>query len=90
MLIALGLGVLIGDGFLVVQCEKIEEMDNVGRALLKYAKAWGQACGSTSTARACWRTASRATGTRCAKNWRPPKRMWKRKWCSSVMPTWLI
>ncbi|MEZ0388383.1 MAG: hypothetical protein ACAI34_15015 [Verrucomicrobium sp.] len=41
VLIALGLGVLIGDGFLVVQCEKIEEMDNVGRALLKYAKALG-------------------------------------------------
>lgn len=41
VLIALGLGVLIGDGFLIVQCEKIEEMDNVGRALLKYAKALG-------------------------------------------------
>ena len=29
------------DGFLIVQCEKIEEMQNVGRALLKYAKALG-------------------------------------------------
>lgn len=41
VLLALGLGTLIGDGFLVVQCEKIEEMENVGRALLKYAKALG-------------------------------------------------
>src|SRR6186713_1007993 len=41
VLIALGLGTLIGDGFLVVQCEKIEEMENVGHALLKYAKALG-------------------------------------------------
>jgi len=41
VLISLGLGMLIGDGFLVVQCEKIEEMENVGRALLKYAKALG-------------------------------------------------
>jgi hypothetical protein len=41
VLIALGLGTLIGDGFLIVQCEKIEEMENVGRALLKYAKALG-------------------------------------------------
>lgn len=41
VLISLGLGTLIGDGFLVVQCEKIEEMENVGRALLKYSKALG-------------------------------------------------
>ena len=41
VLIALGLGTLIGDGFLLVQCEKIEEMENVGRAILKYAKALG-------------------------------------------------
>jgi hypothetical protein len=41
VLIALGLGTLIGDGFLIVQCEKIEEMENVGHALLKYAKALG-------------------------------------------------
>jgi hypothetical protein len=41
VLLSLGLGMLIGDGFLVVQCEKIEEMENVGRAILKYAKALG-------------------------------------------------
>jgi len=40
-LISLGLGTLIADGFLVVHCEKVEEMENVGRALLKYAKALG-------------------------------------------------
>ena len=41
VLLALGLGALIGDGFLIVQCEKVEEMENVGRAVLKYAKALG-------------------------------------------------
>lgn len=39
--ISLGLGALIADGFLVVQCEKVEAMDDVGRALLKYAKSLG-------------------------------------------------
>lgn len=41
VVIALGLGMLIGDGFLIVQCEKIEEMERLGRALLRYAKALG-------------------------------------------------
>ena len=41
VVLALGLGMLIGDGFLIVQCEKIEEMEKIGRALLRYAKALG-------------------------------------------------
>ena len=41
VLISLGLGALIADGFLVVQCEKVEAMEDVGRALLKYAKSLG-------------------------------------------------
>ncbi len=41
VLLSLVLGSLIADGFLVVHCEKIEEMENVGRALLKYSKALG-------------------------------------------------
>jgi hypothetical protein len=41
VLLSLALGSLIADGFLVVQCEKIEEMSNIGRALLKHAKALG-------------------------------------------------
>jgi hypothetical protein len=41
VLISLALGNLIADGFLVVHCEKIEEMENIGRTLLKYAKALG-------------------------------------------------
>ncbi len=41
VLLSLALGSLIADGFLVVHCEKIEEMENVGRALLKHAKALG-------------------------------------------------
>ncbi len=40
-IISLGLGTLIADAFLIVHCEKIEEMENVGRALLKYSKALG-------------------------------------------------
>lgn len=39
--VSLSLGTLIADGFLVVQCEKVEEMDNIGRALLKHAKILG-------------------------------------------------
>ena len=41
VLVSLGLGALIADGFLVVQCEKVEAMEDVGRALLKYAKSLG-------------------------------------------------
>lgn len=39
--VSLGLGALIADGFLVVQCEKVEAMEEVGRAMIKYAKALG-------------------------------------------------
>ena len=39
--VSLSLGTLIADGFLVVQCEKVEQMDNIGRALLKHAKILG-------------------------------------------------
>jgi hypothetical protein len=39
--VSLSLGALIADGFLVVQCEKIEQMENIGRSLLKHAKVLG-------------------------------------------------
>ncbi len=39
--VSLSLGGLIADGFLIVQCEKVEEMNNIGRALLKHAKVLG-------------------------------------------------
>lgn len=41
VLVSLGLGGLIADGFLIVQCEKVEAMEDVGRALIKYAKVLG-------------------------------------------------
>jgi len=41
VLLSLALGELIADGFLVVQCEKVEAMESVGRGLLRYAKALG-------------------------------------------------
>jgi hypothetical protein len=41
ILVSLGLGSLIADGFLIVQCEKVEAMEDVGRALIKYAKVLG-------------------------------------------------
>lgn len=41
VLVSLGLGTLIADGFLIVQCEKVEEMEAVGRAMIKYGKALG-------------------------------------------------
>ena len=40
-LVALGLGTLISDGFLVVQSEEIEELENIGRAILKQAQVLG-------------------------------------------------
>jgi hypothetical protein len=39
--VSLSLGTLIADGFLVVQCEKLEEMNDIGRSLLKHAKILG-------------------------------------------------
>lgn len=39
--VSLSLGTLIADGFLIVQCQKTEEMSDVGRALLKHAKVLG-------------------------------------------------
>jgi|JI6StandDraft_1071083.scaffolds.fasta_scaffold08620_7 hypothetical protein len=41
VLVSLGLGSLIADGFLIVQCEKVEAMEDVGRALIKYSKVLG-------------------------------------------------
>ncbi len=40
-LVALGLGALISDGFLIVQSEQIEELENIGRAVLKQAQVLG-------------------------------------------------
>ncbi len=39
--VSLNLGALIADGFLIVQCEKVEEMTDIGRSLLKHAKVLG-------------------------------------------------
>lgn len=41
VIVSMGLGTLIADGFLIVQCEKVEEMESVGRAMIKYGKALG-------------------------------------------------
>ncbi len=40
-LVALNLGVLIGDGFLSVQSEKISDIEDIGRAILKHGKVLG-------------------------------------------------
>ncbi|MES2705991.1 MAG: hypothetical protein V4726_05245 [Verrucomicrobiota bacterium] len=40
-LVALSLGVLIGDGFLSVQTEKVSDLEDIGRAVLKHAKTLG-------------------------------------------------
>ncbi len=37
-LVSLGLGVLIGDGFLAAQSEKIEDLEDIGRAVLRHSK----------------------------------------------------
>lgn len=41
VIVAMGLGTLIADGFLIVQCERVDEMEAVGRAMIKYGKALG-------------------------------------------------
>jgi hypothetical protein len=41
VIVSLGLGTLIADGFLIVQTEKVDEMEFVGRAMIKYGKALG-------------------------------------------------
>ena len=38
-MVSLSLGVLIGDGFLSAQSEKVEDLENIGRAVLRHAKA---------------------------------------------------
>lgn len=38
-LAALSLGVLVGDGFLSAQSEKVDDLEDIGRAVLKHAKA---------------------------------------------------
>lgn len=40
-MVALSLGVLIGDGFLSVQTEKVSDLEDTGRAVLKHAKVLG-------------------------------------------------
>ncbi len=40
-LIALNLGLLIGDGFLSAQSEKVSDLEDIGRAILKHAKVLG-------------------------------------------------
>ncbi len=40
-IVALGLGALISDGFLVVQAEKVSELEKIARAVLKQAKVLG-------------------------------------------------
>ncbi len=39
VLVALSMGVLIGDGFLAAQTEQVEDLENIGRAVLRHAKA---------------------------------------------------
>jgi hypothetical protein len=41
VLVSLGLGSIISDGFLIVQCEEVYAMEDVGRALIKYGKVLG-------------------------------------------------
>lgn len=41
VIVSLGLGTLIADGFLIVQTEKVDDMEFVGRAMIKYGKALG-------------------------------------------------
>lgn len=50
-LVALSLGTLIGDGFLSVQTEKVSDLEDVGRAVLKFARSLGAGDRVTSHAK---------------------------------------
>lgn len=41
VMVSLGLGTLIADAFVLVQCERIDNMEVVGRSLIQYAKVLG-------------------------------------------------
>jgi hypothetical protein len=49
--VALSLGVLIGDGFLAVQSEKVSDLESVGRSVLKHAKVLSAGARVTEHAR---------------------------------------
>lgn len=50
--VALSLGVLIGDGFLAAQSEKVEDLENIGRAVLRHAKVLAAGARVTEHAKA--------------------------------------
>ena len=51
-LAALSLGVLVGDGFLSAQSEKVDDLEDIGRAVLKHAKALAAGHGGVAEAAA--------------------------------------
>jgi hypothetical protein len=87
IIVSMGLGTLIADGFLIVQCEKVEEMESVGRAMIKYGKALGAGNRMNKHSRACLSTASRATGRTSASSSPKRRRMSRRKWSCCGMWT---
>jgi hypothetical protein len=50
--VALSLGVLVGDGFLAAQSEKVDELENIGRAVLRHAKVLSAGARVTEHAKA--------------------------------------
>ncbi|HEX2749774.1 MAG TPA: hypothetical protein VHM91_17320 [Verrucomicrobiales bacterium] len=51
-MVSLSLGVLIGDGFLSAQSEKIEDLESIGRAVLRHAKVLAAGARITEHAKA--------------------------------------
>lgn len=62
-LVALGLGGLIGDGFLAVQTEKIGDFEDIGRAILKFSKVLGAGAKVKERVKAILETSDTALGT---------------------------
>ncbi len=59
MVIALSMGTLIGEGFLVVDAERIEDLEPVGRSILKHAKVLGAGMRVTSHAKSLLENSAR-------------------------------
>ncbi len=60
--VALSLGVLIGDGFLSVQTEKIGDFEDIGRTILKFAKVLGAGAKVKERVKAILETSDTALG----------------------------
>jgi hypothetical protein len=88
VIVSMGLGTLIADGFLIVQTEKVDEMEFVGRAMIKYGKALGAGGRMNKHTQSLFEHSLRGElGIACAEELAKPRPMWRRKWSCCGMWT---